>query len=1436
MADSIGGNYATDRRTADREEVLRWLAEPAPPPAQTPASETKPAATPAKPAEPKSAVKAGASAAWETFQQGAENIAGAIYSKTPQSVGTSVGQGVLGVLQMVSALPAGAGAAVQEAIKNYAPGLESSVAIGGGQNSAAGFLRTTLGVPGLLLDPKMKTADPRAVADTLNEPMTYGELINLAAQFIVPAAATKAVGAMKGGKPGATPAAPKVEQPASPARPLALPEGPGTPKALGPRVLETPPPGGTGGGMTPAEVAIELRTVLEQIPRPEPAPMRLARPFQDDAPLTIQPGEAGAASGLLDAQGRPLAPAVVEAISERDRLRAFERTPLDAPAKTAKPEGQAIPDLSSPTGTLESALDVAMKKTESVLPQWLTKPAEAVEATTGAVAETTPEAPPVAVYEALGYMWETLKEAEAGKRFLITDDVGKVEGGLAQPSTYPDWMNALTTKRTRAEADKIMRAIDNILDGKVDGPLEKSVFDWAQRNYQQFTSEPFVSGLTDEGGRIDAGLLARLAFGAAAGGSQGETPEERILGAFVGMGLGATLSRRLATKMAEAYKGSGLADESGALDFSKFKSRPRVMPGDEAFQPNYQRLVLTPELSRFSKNLHQMMKGEILERRGKPRSHEATVLNAETLIGEGKMTAERLLTLEGEAVLSRDEITAGRMIAQRSRDYALKLNEGFKAGQVPGPELVDAVAVAAAISKNVRVAQTRIAQAQEASRIKVGYDTPSNYRPEDVIHLADDLGRNATPEQISAGLDSIERPADRAKAIELAGVFPRAFLELMYFSQLSGKAVTRNAFSNIIMGPLAIGEMALAPYMPRWGKKAKDTRVLPGSATQMAIAWQEGMLDTFRLLKFWDKETRAELAGLQDRIGGGRQIESRYAAAISSENFGGGRAMDLLGATFRAPTNVLGTTDALSKMIAARMWQRFEAFHQAAKEGLGGEAMWKRVDDLTHDPTLLSDLARERVQDFAERQTLTKDFEGRFLGALQRGPEDPWLNAAYRWQVMPYFRTPMRGTEAGMLRFPGLNLLMRKFWEDMQAGGREQQIAQARVLFGAGILTTIGYLESQGGVTGDGPSDPKLKKLWQDELGLQERSFWDPIAKKWRGYNGLGVVSDLIAAGADMSAAARRTPGDLADKWVAGAVAMATSFDTKSYTRTLSELFSFMREGASEDSQWERFLALQRQRIAGVVQPGVLRELEGAVDPEVRRPRPSGDYPEGSTGMAMARELDMLVRQWKSQIPGLSSDIPPDRDRIDGNPTMIETFPFSPFLTRTPTNDELKLHIFGDLLGAGLSPFPEWLGGGRPVADLGLGTRPAENVTTGVRMTPEQKDRYAVLMTKEVKNVLGQTYRQALEEAVRDPMYQAESDIGPSGTPRDSGKAKWLQRIDQEFRGLAEAALLEELGPGHRMPQEIERRKMEREIRKTPTADQPGMRTLLESLPQGLTR
>src|SRR4029453_16588821 len=120
--------------------------------------------------------------------------------------------------------------------------------------------------------------------------------------------------------------------------------------------------------------------------------------------------------------------------------------------------------------------------------------------------------------------------------------------------------------------------------GETEGELHGKVIEYARTHWEDWAGQ-FGCGV--DTGAVDAGLLARMALGAAAGGTQGDTAEERVRNAFLGMGLGAALSGKLAARLRDVYKESALADESGAFNLGAFRKRPAGQASETPFQPNY---------------------------------------------------------------------------------------------------------------------------------------------------------------------------------------------------------------------------------------------------------------------------------------------------------------------------------------------------------------------------------------------------------------------------------------------------------------------------------------------------------------------------------------------------------------------------------------------------------------------------------------------------------------------------------------------------------------------------------------------------------------------------------------------------------------------------------------------------------------------------------
>lgn len=87
---------------------------------------------------------------------------------------------------------------------------------------------------------------------------------------------------------------------------------------------------------------------------------------------------------------------------------------------------------------------------------------------------------------------EELADAAPGKRVLQFDETGKVVGARRLPSTYPWWMG----RRTRAEADRKIRAIDQLLDGRAAGLLGGELLRRSQGIIEREWSVPNMADTT----------------------------------------------------------------------------------------------------------------------------------------------------------------------------------------------------------------------------------------------------------------------------------------------------------------------------------------------------------------------------------------------------------------------------------------------------------------------------------------------------------------------------------------------------------------------------------------------------------------------------------------------------------------------------------------------------------------------------------------------------------------------------------------------------------------------------------------------------------------------------------------------------------------------------------------------------------------------------
>jgi hypothetical protein len=218
-------------------------------------------------------------------------------------------------------------------------------------------------------------------------------------------------------------------------------------------------------------------------------------------------------------------------------------------------------------------------------------------------------------------------------------------------------------------------------------------------------------------------------------------------------------------------------------------------------------------------------------------------------------------------------------------------------------------------------------------------------------------------------------------------------------------------------------------------------------------------------------------------------------------------------------------------------------------------------------------------------------------------------------------------------------------------------------------------------------------------------------------------------------------------------------FANASYVQSVADALDAVT--SQDGGEWQRFL----QRRAASLVPRIVADIAREIDP-------------------VRREVDSIGAALRSQIPGATFTLPARRN-LKGEPVYFEGSLgpdiASPFFQRKLTGDPVFAELVRNRIS--VSAVPDYLGGVRP------SERPLaqERVTWGVRLTPEERARYAELAGNGLKDPgTGLGMWETLGHIIASPDYQAQSE-GPDG-----GKAQILRDVVQGFREAARGQLLDE--------------------------------------------
>lgn len=705
--------------------------------------------------------------------------------------------------------------------------------------------------------------------------------------------------------------------------------------------------------------------------------------------------------------------------------------------------------------------------------------------------------------------------------------------------------------------------------------------------------------------------------------------------------------QRFAVARAE-QEGSPLAHDQGRpvgpddLDANQppvtaYEDLPRV--GGKVSNLNLAHLESDADIRRVLQTTEKAVGSFDASRRGRMSQGET-----EALASEMGMTPDDLLKRRRGQALNAEEALAARQLLAKSADELIALATKVRdSAAVVGeegtasPEALLAFRQAwlrhAAIQEQVTGATAEAGRALAQFKIAAKSDAVSRRIHANLIR---DAGGPKKLEEVAEAILDLQKqdvPPGAVNKFALKALNPKwsdKLVELWYNSLLSGPQTHAvNVLSNTITAGLQIPEHIAASAIGQFRRNSVD-RVMGSEIAPRIVGQLQGTKEGFRA--FWRTLKTGEVPDFVTKV------ESASQKAISG----------VKGSIIRTPSRFLAAEDELFKAVARRSEIAGMAVRKARKEGLKGDALYKRIDELTQNPT---DDMIDGALDYARYVTYQRP-----LGKLGQGISSITQNHPVLKLFLPFVRTPSNIFKFVAERSPAAPIL--KEWRaDVKAGGARRDLAVARMTLGTGFGMMVAEWAKQGIITGSGPLDENASRVMRSD-GWQPYSI--RIGDKYYSYQRLDPIASTLGVAADLALRSEY----MTDKQTDEAAMLVTAsilknLGDKTWLSGVSDVVK-----AVDDP--ERYSEALVKRLAGsIAVPAFVAQAARTIDPVARRT-------EGS--------LDAI----KARIPGLSDDLYPQRDvwgqEIRNEGGVGPDF-MSPIWTKTAHNDPLAT----EMLNAGAS-------------------------------------------------------------------------------------------------------------------------------------------------------
>ena len=235
----------------------------------------------------------------------------------------------------------------------------------------------------------------------------------------------------------------------------------------------------------------------------------------------------------------------------------------------------------------------------------------------------------------------------------------------------------------------------------------------------------------------------------------------------------------------------------------------------------------------------------------------------------------------------------------------------------------------------------------------------------------------------------------------------------------------------------------------------------------------------------------------------------------------------------RLPTRFLTFSDNFFKNIEYRGELYALGFREAVKRMKAGDLTQDQAADYIADFVINpSAAATKEAWDAAHYVTFQTNNRNDFFGNINKAGQGLKRQSGwFQWfvnQYLPFVRTPTNIAGFVAERTPGMNLLLKSFYDDMSAGGARKQKALAKLSLGTAFYTTfgtVGYMSDAFVGTQEFQGSDRATKRELGRLGnLRPKAIkFDSFSVSLQGYD---PVAQMFGMAADMGKLARYIDDD----------------------------------------------------------------------------------------------------------------------------------------------------------------------------------------------------------------------------------------------------------------------------------------------------------------------